>query len=204
MPGFKCHCHKRQQEGERSGRQVVDNGWALWMALQGGAAGGDGRAERRREPMWEPRLFPLEGIKAFHLLLKVIGLQRVRDLKGWKRKEQLSFWQSAAVEGPIWTILGCFLGQFSKFNSFRYCVLNSGSQSTRLELLTNRHHCSTKYADCITFMRACMEGAVKPRVHPYSSRWKCMVLRSNSGMQYKWNVAIGYDVLVLLVRLVLV
>lgn len=76
------------------------------MALHRGAAGGEGRGERRREPMepmWEPRLFPLEGIKAFHLLLKVIGLQRVKDLKGWKRKEQLcgDFWQVAAVDGPI-------------------------------------------------------------------------------------------------------
>lgn len=103
IPGFECHCDKRQREGERSCRQA-DNGWVLWMALQGGAAGGERRGERKREPrepMWELRLFPLEGIKAFHLLLKVIGLQHVRDPKGWKRKEQL--WLSGG--SPLWKVL---------------------------------------------------------------------------------------------------
>ncbi len=68
-------------EGEGSGRQK-DNGQQLceW-GYEERQAGGKRRGRAKGMLMWERRLFPLEEIKAFLLLLKVIGLQVVRGLE---------------------------------------------------------------------------------------------------------------------------
>lgn len=93
--------------------------------------------------MWEPRLLPLEGIKAFQLLLKVIGLQRVRDLKLKEKPAPLAFCWVAGLQCSIWkahektAITFCADTCDNTFIHsilfYTHCILNSGSRGSRLE-----------------------------------------------------------------------
>lgn len=134
---------QRYQEGEGSGTQK-DNGEQLWMAKRGGGKAGGKRRGAKGMLMWERRLFPLEEIKAFLLLLKVIRLQVKRGLERATQK-----WASS----------------FSNFkNMWAVCGLVCAPLRTRLKnLRISWIKCHENYNNCTDFGDAMIVPLMPPQ-----------------------------------------